>query len=237
MESMILNKYISAMGLGTRREADDMIKTGRLRINGKVAKPGDRITEHDKITLDGAEIGGIVRTTGKKTYIAFYKMRGMVCSANKAQKNNIVELIGHEKYISPIGKLSKETEGLVLLTDDQRFNAAVGKKVDTDDCEYMVTLNRKITKDMMAGLSKIKSDRRFKLVQLKSNRLSKVDIVVSVKNAKDSTIISIFSSLGYRVKSLTRTRIGTLRLTKLKPGKWRNLNHLETTNFLGQFTK
>lgn len=225
------------MGLGTRREADDMIKAGRLRINGKVAKPGDRITEHDKVTLDGAEIGGIVQTSGKKTYIAFYKTRGIVCSTNKNQKNNIVEIIGHEKYISPIGKLSKETEGLVLLTDDQRFNAAIGKKVDQDDCEYLVTLNRKITKDLMTSLLTIKSDRRFRHVQLKTNRLSKVDIVVSIKNAKDSSIISIFSSLGYRVKSLTRTRIGPLRLQKLKPGKWRNLNHHEATNFLEHFVR
>ena len=225
------------MGLGTRREADEMIKSGRLRINGKIAKPGDRITEADKITLDGAEIGGIVKTSGKRHYIAFYKTRGMVCSANKNQKNNILGIIGHEQYISPIGKLSKESEGLVLLTDDQRFNAAIGKKIDTSDCEYMVTLNRKVTKDFLNNLSKLKSDRRFRHMKINVSRLSKVDMTVSLKNAKDTSLLSIFSALGYRVKSITRIRIGPLRLHKLKPGKWRNLNHQETNQLTGTFLK
>ena len=236
MESMILNKYLTAMGIATRREAETMIKDKRLRINGKIAKPGDRITQHDKVTLDGADIGGIVKTTGKNSYIVFYKERGMVCSANKSQKNNIVDFIGHEKYLTPVGKLSKDSEGLVVLTDDQKFNVAIGKRVDTEDCDYLVHLNHKISKELLQSLSNLNTDRRFRHIQIKINRISKVDMIVSAKNAKDSMIFSIFSSLGYRVKSLTRIRVGPLKLNKLKPAKWRNLNHPEMNAFVSHFT-
>ena len=110
-----LNKYIVSTGYCTRKEAEELIREKRITINGQNAKPGSRVTDKDTIKLDGQEINGIVKIDQKRTYVVFYKPNGIVISTNKNAKHNIIDFIGHEKQIIPIGRMEKETEGLMFF--------------------------------------------------------------------------------------------------------------------------
>jgi len=229
-----LNKYITGIGYCTRKEADELIKTKRITINGKIAKPGSRVTDKDKIKLDGQEIGGIIKIDEKKTYLIFNKPRGLVITTNKTAKNNILDYIGHEKQMLPIGKMDKETGGLMFLTDEHLSKTKIRKFMAVEH-EYLVSCNHKISKELIQALEKGVVKGRKKFPKCKVTRISKVTMSVKIRNADDHMLKIMCSSQGFRVKEIHRVKVAGLTLGKLRPGKWKNVKGNDLVRLKGLF--
>jgi len=235
-EGIILNKFIGNLGIYSRKEADELIKEKRVRVNGKLAKPGMRLEEGDKVSIDGEEVGSMVKKR-KPSYIVMNKPYGVVCSTNKAAKNNIIEFIDHEKQVIPITKLEKESTGIVILSDDNQINKRKRELIQKQEQEYFLTVNHKITREFIHALEKGIHHKRRKFPKAKVKRLSKNTMSITIPSADDRTVKIMCGSQGYRVKEIMKLSIATIRITKLKPGKWRNLTPTELTKLKGIISK
>ena len=143
--STSLNKFISESGFCSRREADVIIKAGRVTINGVVASTGNRVAEGDEVLLDGKEIG----TKPKEVYIALNKPIGITCTTDMRVAGNIIEFMDYHERIFPIGRLDKPSEGLILLTNDGNIVNKILRASNNHEKEYIVEVNRPISKDFL----------------------------------------------------------------------------------------
>ena len=138
---MRLNKYISETGVCSRREADKWIEAGRVTCNGQVAGLGTRVADGDEIRVDGAPVGAKKR----QIYIALNKPVGVTCTTEAHIEDNIIDLIGHAERIFPIGRLDKDSEGLILLTNNGDIVNEILRSENNHEKEYLVTVDRPIT--------------------------------------------------------------------------------------------
>ena len=139
MESKRINKYLSEVGFCSRRKADEYISLGRVYINGKVAELGSKVNIDDEIKVDG-EI--IQNTNKKKVYIAFNKPVGIECTGNQKVKDNIIDFINHKQRLFTIGRIDKQSEGLILLTNNGDIVNNVLRAENKKEKEYMVWVNK-----------------------------------------------------------------------------------------------
>lgn len=226
---MRINNYIASSGLCSRRAADALIEEGKVKINGVTAKLGDSVSEEDRVEVEGRKI----RPKQNKVYIALNKPRGIVCTAEKSVKNNIVDYIGHEERIFPIGRLDKDSEGLILLTNDGDIVNKVLRAEHGHEKEYIVSLDRKMEPQFILHMRK--GVRIFNPVK---NKYTKT-LPCPVEKINDYTFRIILSQglnrqirrmcevLGYKVVRLRRVRIMHIRLKGIAPGAWRNLTKEE----------
>ena len=146
-----INKFLSEIGYCSRREADKLIDSKKISVNGKVISMGTKVFPSDKIEIDGIEIE---KKNEKKIYIAFNKPKGIVCTTNtKVEKNNIIDFINYPKRIFPIGRLDKLSEGLILLTNDGDIINKILRSRNNHDKEYIVMLNKTIKDDFIKKMS------------------------------------------------------------------------------------
>ena len=143
-----INKYLADAGICSRREADRMIEGGRVRIDGVRAVLGDVVAPGSTVLVDGAP----VRTRGKKVYIALNKPVGIVCTADPREKANIVDFIGHKERIYPIGRLDKDSEGLILLTSDGDIVNKILRAAGKHEKEYEVEVDKPITGEFLRAM-------------------------------------------------------------------------------------
>ena len=146
---MRLNKFISETGICSRREADKWIEAGRITCNGAPAVLGTRVGDGDEVCVDGKPLG----RKKKPIYIALNKPAGITCTSEPHVKDNIVDLVGHTERIFPVGRLDKDSEGLILLTNDGDIVNEILRSENNHEKEYLVTVDRPITDlslDMMA---------------------------------------------------------------------------------------
>jgi len=231
-----INRYVANHGYCSRKEAEELLKAKRIRINGKIAKPGDRAKVGDTVTMDGQKIGGIQKESKKKTYVMFYKPPGLICSTNKQAKNNIIDYIGHEKNISPIGKLDKDSEGLILLTDEGISNTKV-RQILGNEQEFVVNLNQKVSIVLINALEKGFTRKGKRFPKCKAKRISKTTLNIRIRNATDGLVKLMCHAQGYRVKQMIRTKYANISVGRLKMGKWKNLNHKEVETVRALFSK
>ena len=151
MESKRINKYLSEVGFCSRRKADEYISLGRVYINGKVAELGSRVNMNDEIKVDG-EI--IQNTNKKRVYIAFNKPIGIECTGNQKVKDNIIDFINHKERLFTIGRIDKQSEGLILLTNNGDIVNNVLRVENKKEKEYMVWVNKNITQDFIERMRK-----------------------------------------------------------------------------------
>src|SRR6056300_164426 len=142
-----INKFFSEIGYCSRREADKLIEQKLVTINGKLAENGSKVSPTDAIRLRGELISGIET---KMVYLAFNKPRGIVCTTDtKKEKNNIIDYIGYEERIFPIGRLDKDSQGLILLTNDGDIVNKILRSKNKNEKEYLVTVKQAITKSFI----------------------------------------------------------------------------------------
>jgi 23S rRNA pseudouridine2604 synthase len=223
-----LNKYISETGVCSRREADKWIEAGRVTCNGATAALGTRVGDGDEVCVDGRRIG----VKKKQIYIALNKPVGITCTTEAHIEGNIVDLVGLEARIFPVGRLDKDSEGLILLTNDGDIVNEILRSENNHEKEYIVTVDRAITDlslKMMADGVKIMGE------VTKPCKVSRVDdrtFRMVLTQGLNRQIRRMCSALGYRAQRLQRVRILNIDLGSLAVGQWRELTEKELTGLL-----
>jgi 23S rRNA pseudouridine2604 synthase len=223
-----LNKYISETGVCSRREADRWIDAGRVTWNGQPAALGTQVNDGDEVRVDGQLIGG----KKQQIYIALNKPVGITCTTEPGVEGNIVDLVGHTERIFPIGRLDKDSQGLILLTNDGDIVNEILRSENNHEKEYVVTVERSITDlalTMMADGVKIMG------AVTKPCRVSRVDdktFRMILTQGLNRQIRRMCSALGYRAQRLQRVRIINVNLGDLAVGQWRELTAQELKGLL-----
>ena len=215
----------------SRREADAWIEKGRVTVNGRRADLGTQIEETDQVRVNGRLIPGRRK---KHVYIALNKPPGITCTTERHVAGNIIAFLKHEERIFPIGRLDKESEGLILLTSDGDVVNKILRAEHNHEKEYIVTVDRPITDEVLAGMS-----RGVRLPELnvttrrcKNSRISARTFRMILTQGLNRQIRRMCEVFGYRVIRLQRTRIINIRLDGLKSGHWRNLRPAELRGLL-----
>ncbi|MDP9084677.1 MAG: pseudouridine synthase [Pseudomonadota bacterium] len=227
---MRLNKYISETGVCSRREADKWIAAGRVTCNGQPAALGTQVGEDDEVRIDG-EVIGVKKTP---IYIALNKPVGITCTTESHIDSNIIDLIGHSDRIFPVGRLDKDSEGLILLTNDGDIVNEILRSENNHEKEYLVTVDRPITNlslKMLASGVKIMGE-MTKPCQV--SRIDQLSFRMVLTQGLNRQIRRMCSALGYKAQRLQRVRIMNIQLGTLRPGEWRYLTDPELAGVLAR---
>ncbi|MEA3151434.1 MAG: rRNA pseudouridine2604 synthase [Gammaproteobacteria bacterium] len=225
---MRLNKYISETGVCSRREADKWILAGRVTCNGALAALGTQVAAGDEVRVDGELIG----VKKRQIYIALNKPVGITCTTEAHIDDNIIDLVGHAERIFPIGRLDKDSEGLILLTNNGDIVNEILRSENNHEKEYLVTVDRPITDlslSMMASGVKIMGE-LTKPCHVK--RINDKTFRIILTQGLNRQIRRMCSALGYKAQRLQRVRIMNIHLGALEPGKWRDLTEPELAGLL-----
>lgn len=223
-----LNKFISETGICSRRQADKWIAEGRVTCNGLPAALGTQVGAADQVRIDGEPIGGKQRPI----YIALNKPVGITSTCESQIDGNIVDLVGHKERIFPIGRLDKDSEGLILLTNDGDVVNEILRSENDHQKEYIVDVNRPIT-DL--SLAIMRGGVRIMGVTTKPCEVTRIDssrFRMILTQGLNRQIRRMCSALGYRVERLQRVRIVNVELGSLGVGEWRNLTPTEIADLL-----
>lgn len=232
-----INKYLSSHGVCSRREADRMIAEGRVLVDGKTAVMGEMVDDSNTICIDGRQISS---ASPEQIIIAFNKPVGIVCTTkDRHNKNNIVDYIRYPERIYPVGRLDKESDGLILLTNDGDMMDRILRSVNGHEKEYIVSVNRPIDdtfiKRMSEGIYLEELERTTKkcVVRKVSDRTFRIILTQGLNRQ----IRRMCDALGYKVTKLTRIRIMNIELGELAVGQYRELTESEVTVLKEQLYK
>lgn len=218
-----LNKYIAARGYCSRREADKLLKAGRVTLNGEVARPGNRYAPGDEVRIDGQPL--IEKPAA--VYLALHKPAGVTCTTDRRDKTNIIDFLGYPERVFPIGRLDKASTGLILLTNDGDIVNKILRVENAHDKEYIVTVDRPIDREfvrrMAGGLPIL--DRVTNPCTVE--KLGKFRFRIILNQGLNRQIRRMCEYLGYEVRTLKRVRIMNVRLGDLPVGAWRELREDE----------
>lgn len=216
---MRINKFLSSAGIVSRRGADKWIEDGRITINGEVAELGSRVNDGDEIRADGK----LVQLETELVYIVLNKPVGITSTTEKHIKGNVVDFVNHPLRIFHIGRLDKDSNGLLLLTNDGDIVNEILREEHGHEKEYIVTVDKPITKDfirkMESGVAILDTvTKPCKVRQLGNRKFN-----ITLTQGLNRQIRRMCSALGYHVQTLQRTRILNIHLGDLPIGKWRDL--------------
>jgi len=232
---MRLNKYISDTGLCSRREADELIESGRVKVDGRKAEIGAVIEADAVVLVDGNPLRLKNHRGGAKSvYIALNKPVGITCTTESDVKDNIVDFVDHRERIFPIGRLDKDSEGLILLTNNGDIVNEILRSENRHEKEYLVAVNKPVTDEFLLGMSRGVSIRGQMTKPCKAYKLGRFGFRIILTQGLNRQIRLMAEAFGYRVKQLRRVRIVNIRLGNLKLGQWRNLTPAELKGLLPQ---
>ncbi|MGF9910563.1 23S rRNA pseudouridine(2604) synthase RluF [Brevibacillus porteri] len=223
---MRINKFISETGICSRREADKLIEAKRVTINGQPAELGSTVASGDDVRIDGQPLG----SKKKDVYIALNKPVGITCTTELHVKGNIIDFVNHPERIFPIGRLDKDSQGLILLTNDGDIVNKILRAENNHDKEYIVTVDKPITANFLHGMA---NGVRILGTTTKPCKVTKVsDRVFNIvlTQGLNRQIRRMCQAFGYQVRKLERVRIMNIPLGNLKLGQWRNLTAKELTD-------
>jgi len=221
-----INKYLSEAGVCSRREADRLIEAGKVMIDGKLAITGSKVTDGQIIKVNGTT----VTKEEELILLAFNKPVGVVCTTTDKQgKNNIVDYIGFEKRIYPVGRLDKESQGLILMTNNGEIMNKILKSVNGHEKEYVVEVNKPVTEEfinkMSDGIYLEELDRQTDRCFVKKE--GKFSFRIILKQGLNKQIRRMSDSLGYKVTRLERIRIMNINLAGITLGQYRKVTDEE----------
>lgn len=220
---MRLNKYLSDAGFCSRRQADRLVEEGRVQVDGRVAALGEQVTEGQMVCVDGKEI----RPYREKIVLAFHKPKGIVCTTEKREKNNIIDYIRYPQRIYPVGRLDKDSEGLILLTNDGELMNEILRARNYHEKEYEVRVDRPVTREFLGKMSRGVEilDTVTRPCQVYQTGVCSFRIILT--QGLNRQIRRMCEALGYRVRHLRRYRIMNIHLGDLESGKYRELTDQE----------
>ena len=228
---MRLNKYLAHTGVASRREADALIEKGIVLVNGKKALVGQKINEADKVEVTGK--------TKTKQYYAYYKGRGIITHSPEAGETDIATRLKKDYNLTdvyPVGRLDKDSEGLIILSNDGRITGPLLDPAADHEKEYDVQVDKPITSILIKGLEKGVDIEGYltKPAQADKHEKNQKRLSVILTEGKKHQIRRMCAALGYQVQSLKRVRIMNVELGKLKPNQYRKLDNLELRTFLAK---
>lgn len=222
-EKVRLNKYISESGYTSRREADKLIERGKVKVNGQIATMGIKVNKDDVVEVEGS----VIRQEEKLVYIAVNKPVGITCTTEHKITGNIVDFINHEKRIFPIGRLDKDSQGLIFLTNDGDVVNKILRAGNNHEKEYIVTVDKAISDEFIQNMSKgvpiLDSITKECVVKKEGKKVFRI-ILTQGLNRQIRRMCEYF---GYNVVKLERIRIMNVKLGDLPIGKWRYLKEEE----------
>lgn len=221
-----LNKYLAEAGVCSRREADRLIDEGRVSINGKTAGMGMMVMSKDLVTLNGKKVG----SKQEKHVLAFYKPVGVTCTKeDKFAKKTIMDCIHYPVRLTYAGRLDKDSEGLILLTNDGDLTDALMRGANGHEKEYVVKVNKEITDEfiqkMGQGVWLKELEKMTRPCQIE--KIGKYTFKIVLTQGLNRQIRRMCETFSYKVESLKRVRINQVLLGKLKPGEYRELKGQE----------
>lgn len=225
-----LNKFISESGICSRREADRFIEQGNVYLNGKRAKIGDQVFPGDKVKVNGQPIDA--RDEEELVFIALNKPAGIVSTTEKSEKDNIVDFVNHSTRIFPIGRLDKDSQGLIFLTNNGDLVNKILRAGNNHEKEYLVTVNKPISDqfvtDMGAGVPILGVHTKKCKVKKESSYVFRITLIQGL-NRQIRRMCEHFS---YEVTKLERIRIMNISSKRLPEGEWRDLKKHELESLL-----
>ncbi len=225
---MRLNKYISETGLCSRREADARIEAGRVTINGVVATLGMQVAAGDVVCVDGQPVAG----EQQHVYIALNKPAGITSTIEPHVAGNLLEVVKYPQRIFPVGRLDKDSEGLILLTNNGDIVNEILRSENEHEKEYVVTVDRPVTEIFLNGMASGVRILGTVTKPCKVRRIGAAAFRIILTQGLNRQIRRMCSFFGYKVQRLQRVRIINLTLGDLKPGQWRKLQPAEVRGLL-----
>ncbi|MDA8895451.1 23S rRNA pseudouridine(2604) synthase RluF [Flavobacteriales bacterium] len=221
MELKRINKYLSEIGYCSRRAADKLIEAGRVTINGQIPEMGTKIVAGDMVRVDGELMK---KPDEEHVYIALNKPRGIVCTTDvETEKDNIVDYIGHEKRIFPIGRLDKPSEGLIFMTSDGDIVNKILRSRNNHEKVYEVRVNKPITKQFIEQMSKGIPILDTVTDPCKVEQIDRFYFKITLTQGLNRQIRKMCAYLNYEVYKLKRIKIMNIELD-VPYGEWRYLN-------------
>lgn len=216
---MRINKYISETGFCSRRESDRLIEAGRVTINGRPAELGSTVDPGDDVRIDGNPVG----PKKKNVYIALNKPVGITCTTELHVKGNIIDFVGHPERIFPIGRLDKDSQGLILLTNDGDIVNKILRAENNHEKEYIVTVDKPITPTFLQGMAGGVRILGTVTKPCKVTKLGDRVFQIILTQGLNRQIRRMCQAFGYQVRQLKRVRIMNIHLGHLRVGQWRDL--------------
>ena len=227
-----LNKYISETGFCSRREADKLIEQGRVKIDGVKASTGMKVSKGQSVYVDGKPL----KVENELVYIALNKPVGITCTTESKIKGNIVDFINHEKRIFPIGRLDKDSQGLIFMTNDGDIVNKILRAGNNHEKEYIVTVNKPITDEFIKGMSNGVPILGTVTKKCLVKKESKNSFRIILTQGLNRQIRRMCQYLGYNVTKLERVRIMNVTLDNIPMGAWRHLTQ-EEMNTINQLVE
>ena len=223
-----INKYISESGFCSRRAADDLVAKGRVLVNGKIPEIGTKISDTDKVFVDGKRINNKV----KKIYLAFNKPVLVTCTTDLRDPDNIIDFIGYKERIFPIGRLDKMSEGLIFLTNDGDIVNKILRSENENKKEYVVKVNLEVTDEFLDKISGGVDITDAVTKKCEAYKISKYEFGIVLTQGLNRQIRRMCETFGYSVRKLKRIRIMDIELGKLGVGKTRELSDGEVKGLI-----
>ena len=220
---MRINKFISEAGKSSRRGADKLIKEGQVTINGKRAEIGSQVEPGDDVRVGGNQL----YVARNNVYIALNKPVGITSTTEKGVKGNIVDLVNHPFRVFHIGRLDKDSEGLILLTNDGDIVNEILRSENEHEKKYIVSVDRPISPEFLQKMSEGVEILDTKTLPCKVEQLSKFDFEIILTQGLNRQIRRMCEALGYNVYRLHRIQIMNIHLGNLPVGQWRYLSKKE----------
>lgn len=224
MEKVRINKYLSAQGVCSRREADRYIEAGKVTIDGRIAGMGEKVDGTEEILFDGKIVSGAKE---EKIVLAMNKPAGIVCSSK--EKDNIIDYLNYSKRVYPVGRLDKDSTGLILLTNDGELMNEILKARNYHEKEYEVRVRERITADFIRGMSEgvWLSELGVKTRPCKVKKIDAYTFRIILTQGLNRQIRRMCAYFNFRVVTLKRIRIMNIQLGDLKEGEWREIKGRE----------
>ncbi|MCH5252113.1 MAG: pseudouridine synthase [Lachnospiraceae bacterium] len=223
-EKIRINKYISQCGICSRREADRRVEEGRITINGRPAVMGDMVSVFDDVRIDGIP----VKREEKEIILAYHKPAGIICTTSKKEKNNIIDALDFPERIYPVGRLDKDSTGLILLTNNGQLMDDILRGSNYHEKEYVVTLNRPMKPEIYTAMEQGVPILDTITRPCRITRRERNGFHIILTQGLNRQIRRMCEYFGYRVQTLKRIRIMNITLGDLPEGQWRYLTEEET---------
>lgn len=226
MEKVRLNKYISQAGLCSRRDADELIKSGRVLVNGEIPSQGYQVDENDEVSVNGKIIGGAER----KVVLAYYKPEGVTCTErDRFADKKITDMVKYPVRVTYAGRLDKDSEGLILLTNDGNLINKIMKGRAGHEKEYIVKINKEVTDDFINKMSSGVYLKELNITTMPCvvSKEGKYTIRIVLTQGVNRQIRRMCKALGCYVTHLKRVRVANIELANLKINEYREIKGAE----------
>jgi len=228
---MRINKYLAMRHISTRREADEIVASGRVKINGRAAVLGDKVEKDDLVEIAKEN----KRNAKKRVYLAYNKPPGIITHSPQGEEKSIGDIFKYDQKVFPVGRLDKDSWGLIILTNDGRITDGILNPERDHEKEYIVRVDKPISVSFIGKMGRgVKLDDGYQTRECRVKKMNEYDFSIVLTEGKRRQIRRMCTILGYAVRDLKRVRIMNIKLGDLRPGAHRKIQGKELEEFLAK---